>query len=454
MANKKPKIKGFGKPREHQPGWRRSLSRRFVKYPAITAVALVVTLALARSSLPATSAPVTPSATSKLTVYQGVVVVAPGGVGDDVLELGNAGRDIASTGAIYLRPNSTGGSSYFSGSGNTQNLYLSGNLGVGVAGSSYPFVVGRDVDGQVYGARFQNMSTGAAAYLRPLSFLRRNAANTTTMEWYWELPVGDTPELQLWRANRPDGQPVGWSNPVSFKYDGTTYFNGGNVGIGNITPAGKFVVNNNLAGNGSSGDAIAAYANTTGSALYAQQNNASGWAGYFSGRVNVTSSITLGGRAKSTWRIEVCQVGSDTCLGQYTISKENGAGLTDDQYCYFRASDDTIQCVNIYNLIDHYCSGTNTPVERATSGISYFEVGSCTGEEYTLATPWGDGIVGGSYPDAGTWVCITSALSSVAWASTGGPAPTSCTINNSGSGSRKAVTGNAAPNFTPVYELR
>ncbi len=319
---------------------------------------------------------------TKLGVYQGVIAVIPGGSGDSVMEIGNAGRDIASTGSIYFRPNSTGAGSYFSGSGNTQNLFLNGNLGVGVAGSSYPFVVGRDVDGQVYGARFQNMSTGAAAYLRPLSFLRRNAANTTTMEWYWELPVGDVPELQLWRANRPDGQPVGWSNPVSFKYDGTTYFNGGNVGIGNITPAGKFVVNNNLAGDGSSGDAIAAYANTTGSALYAQQNNAGGWAGYFSGNVNITGTLTLGGVLKPTPGIQVCQVGSSACLGQYLYT--TGSTHADLNYWYVNSAN-TPTAALVYSNATTCPGGFTGPLDRSTSsGLSYYEGAACSGPEYVL----------------------------------------------------------------------
>lgn len=43
---------------------------------------------------------------AKLSVYQGVIAIVPGLYGDSVMEIGNAGRDIASTGSIYLRPGS------------------------------------------------------------------------------------------------------------------------------------------------------------------------------------------------------------------------------------------------------------------------------------------------------------------------------------------------------------
>lgn len=63
------------------------------------------------------------------------------------------------------------------------------------------------------------------------------------------------------------------------------FLNTGSVGVGLSNPTGKFVVNNALAGTGSAGDAIAGYANSVNSAIYGQQSNASGHAGYFSGRV-------------------------------------------------------------------------------------------------------------------------------------------------------------------------
>jgi hypothetical protein len=43
---------------------------------------------------------------AKLSVYQGVIALAPAGTNDSVMELGNAGRDIASTGDLFFRPSS------------------------------------------------------------------------------------------------------------------------------------------------------------------------------------------------------------------------------------------------------------------------------------------------------------------------------------------------------------
>ena len=63
----------------------------------------------------------------------------------------------------------------------------------------------------------------------------------------------------------------------------------GNVGIGTTAPAAKLGVG----GTGSSGDIIAAYANSANSALYSQQSG-SGYAGYFSGKVGITGDLTVG----------------------------------------------------------------------------------------------------------------------------------------------------------------
>lgn len=66
------------------------------------------------------------------------------------------------------------------------------------------------------------------------------------------------------------------------------------VGIGLTNPTGKFVVNHNLAGVGSPGDAIAAYVDSDKSGIYAQQFNGIGFAGYFSGRVGISNYLQLG----------------------------------------------------------------------------------------------------------------------------------------------------------------
>lgn len=75
-------------------------------------VIAIVTVGVARFALPAYSGQVTSTAIQKLTVYSGVLTIQPST--GDRLELGNAGRDIASTGDIFVRPNrSTAGSRFF-----------------------------------------------------------------------------------------------------------------------------------------------------------------------------------------------------------------------------------------------------------------------------------------------------------------------------------------------------
>lgn len=44
----------------------------------------------------------------KLGVYQGVLSIIPGGTNDQVMEIGNVGRDFAATGDFYFRPQSLG----------------------------------------------------------------------------------------------------------------------------------------------------------------------------------------------------------------------------------------------------------------------------------------------------------------------------------------------------------
>ncbi len=59
----------------------------------------------------------------------------------------------------------------------------------------------------------------------------------------------------------------------------------GSVGIGNTNPIAKLVVNNGLAGTGSAGDGLAAYANNVNSAVFGEQQNLNGYAGYFQNTV-------------------------------------------------------------------------------------------------------------------------------------------------------------------------
>jgi hypothetical protein len=62
----------------------------------------------------------------RLTIHNGVLRFVSSSAIE--MEIGNNGTDIASTGKIYIRPESSTQGSYFSGQSNKQNLTLTGNL--------------------------------------------------------------------------------------------------------------------------------------------------------------------------------------------------------------------------------------------------------------------------------------------------------------------------------------
>ncbi|MFH1171706.1 MAG: hypothetical protein V1778_04165, partial [bacterium] len=125
--------------------------------------------------------------------------------------------------------------------------------------------------------------------------------NSGTTPWYSSAirnintgasPAYLNPRLGFFTQNTDTYLPGNLSERLSI-------LSGGNVGINNTTPAGKLVVNNNRLGNGSTGDAIAAYANSGFSAIYAEQGQAGSVAGYFSVPANGTAGHfdTIGGYA-------------------------------------------------------------------------------------------------------------------------------------------------------------
>ena len=95
----------------------------------------------------------------------------------------------------------------------------------------------------------------------------------------------------------------------------------GNVGIGTTIPSAKLAVG----GTGSVGDAIAAYANSVNSALYAQQSG-TGYAGYFSGKVEVAGPATGSGitiRAAGGGDVVLNSGGSLFFDGNYSYASGN-----------------------------------------------------------------------------------------------------------------------------------
>src|SRR3990170_8542963 len=74
------------------------------------------------------------------------------------------------------------------------------------------------------GVFIQNLSTGASAGLRPLFIRRRHSSAATNLEWYLEVGTGNTPQLNIWRAESPDAGGATFTNPASFSWDGSARF--------------------------------------------------------------------------------------------------------------------------------------------------------------------------------------------------------------------------------------
>lgn len=254
----------------------------------------------------------------RFTVYNGVISVEGQSGSNDIIQIGNGGRDIVSTGYIYIRPGTANGAystptasgSYFQGvSGNIQNLRLSGSLcligsgswdckntwptGGGTLDAAYRFGSAPDF-GRIISVDTGVGSVEIQATGRTPLVLRSNTneqlefyktgGNTQAHTLLDRSSVG----FRFWDAT--GSQSLALLEAVSA---------GGSLSISQDSPVAKLVVNNpRTAGKvGTSGDAFYAYANSANAAISAEQANASGYAGYFSGQLTVVSGATnlLGG---------------------------------------------------------------------------------------------------------------------------------------------------------------
>ncbi len=271
----------------------------------------------------------------RLFVRDGVVSVEGGG---NKLELGNAGRDIASDSDLYLRPRSVAGGSNAARltlvNGNTQTQLQLPSLQLSGLGAGTPLSITHPG-----GTTSLSVSNTSAALASATILVTNNSAsssahglqailagtnngssslygfNASTSGWagYFEGRVNVTSSLCFGGSGGIGGTDcrtswptlgslggVGGSGSVNIlpKWTATgtsltnsqVFDNGTVVRIGGSATSGaRLIVNQGgTDGSGSSGDAIAAYTNSTNSAVYAQQANASGWAGYFSGGLAVT----------------------------------------------------------------------------------------------------------------------------------------------------------------------
>jgi len=96
-----------------------------------TAAALALLLVAFSDSLRVDSGSVSPDTPEQLSIKGGVLTIAPGGANDSVMELGNNGGEIVSTGDIFIRPNgSSSGTRFVGNADQTQDLLLTGKLEV------------------------------------------------------------------------------------------------------------------------------------------------------------------------------------------------------------------------------------------------------------------------------------------------------------------------------------
>jgi hypothetical protein len=148
--------------------------------------------------------------------------------------------------------------------------------------------------------------------------------------------------------------------------------NGGSVGIGTGIPDSQLTI----VGGGTNGNGIGVSVNSAaGSSIYAQQDG-DGWAGYFSGRVNINDNLTLQGRIKPL-SISVCRVGTDTCYGKYLYT--SGTTESDMKYWYWKTSTKTIEYVVVLAL--NQCPSGYNLIQANNSGTSYYLAGDCSDEE-------------------------------------------------------------------------
>ncbi|MFH1401553.1 MAG: hypothetical protein ABIG40_01150 [Parcubacteria group bacterium] len=122
-----------------------------------------------------------------------------------------------------------------------------------------------------------------------------------------------------------------------------TIDDGGNIGIGINNPAAKL----SIGGIGSAGDAIAAYANSANSALYAEQLG-SGYAGYFSGKAYVSTNLTVGGLT-SCLNVKTDATGLLQCNSTSYLTSETDpqvGTLTNGKWCTSDGS--AVNCASDY----------------------------------------------------------------------------------------------------------
>lgn len=108
---------------------------RLLAYRGGMVAVLVVMLFVFRDSIRVDSASLSVGTSEQLSITGGVLTIAPGQPTDSIMEIGNNGNEIISTGPINIRPNGSPQGTQFVGNANgTQSLLLTGQLTLNTGG--------------------------------------------------------------------------------------------------------------------------------------------------------------------------------------------------------------------------------------------------------------------------------------------------------------------------------
>ncbi len=159
----------------------RRTTRALIQKIGVT-LTLALLLAVFSDSLQVNSRSISSGAPEQLAITGGVLTIAPGGVGDAVMELGNNGNEIISTDWINIRPNvSAVGTKFVGNADKTQDLLLTGKFDVqgtitlgGIPRSTWPYLDHWKVTQTEQGASMltpsesnMNLSTGSQQTAHP-----------------------------------------------------------------------------------------------------------------------------------------------------------------------------------------------------------------------------------------------------------------------------------------------
>ena len=355
----------------------------------------------------ALAGPITAGALTKFSIYQGVLSIVPNST--NALEIGNNGTDFAGTSDLYFRPGSIARSA-------ATNAYVYNNGGS--AAIQTPKITAVSICFGTFGSTDCKSSWAAAGGGGTLQNVL-DAGNTATQRFIGlatsagnppngtPLFLGTALPLNAMGVGVTSGASIGTGNfaflapnlgngaynPVTQANDSGLFYNSGSgftiapwtggtkgIHLGSSSAWSALAVNNNRAGQGGAGDALAAYSSSnTGSAIYAEQS-AGGYAGYFSGpfavkNFNINPTPTprqdlvtmINTDSPPTFGTSVLTVASTYTQGTpaTTISQ-----MFDGSYENLGSAANFLGNVDIIGAGGYYCSSCNTNRTAALTVLS------------------------------------------------------------------------------------